>query len=66
MERSNLQTSLEATSAVCKQGYKAECFKTLFLRFNLAIQMETPLTKKKKKNNQTLNNQTIDHWSKNI
>lgn len=49
MERSNSQTSLEATSAVCKQGYKAECFKTLFLRFNLAMQMETPLTKKKKK-----------------
>lgn len=48
MERSNSQTSLEATSVVCKQHYKAECFKTLFLRFNLARRMETPFTKKKK------------------
>lgn len=49
MERSNSQTSLEAMSAVCKQGYKAECFKTLFLRFNLAIWKLHSHTKKKLK-----------------
>lgn len=63
MKRSNSQTSLEATSVVCKQGYKTECFTTLFLRFNSAIQMETPFTEKKP---QTLNNQTIDHWPENL
>lgn len=47
MGRSDSQTSLEATSVVCKQGYKEECFTTLFLRFNSAIQMETPFTEKK-------------------
>lgn len=57
MERRNSQTSLEAMSAVCKQGYKAECFKTLFLRSNLAIWKLHSHTKKKK--NQTLNNQRL-------
>lgn len=57
MERSNSQTSLEAMSVVWKQGYKAECFKILFLRFNLANgnSIHTP----KKKKNQTLNNQRL-------